>query len=80
MPLALLIYTCLCVPICVYVCILQSFCTRALEDFCVLSLARKPDKNKHCLYYSNEYALGSKLYNFPLTPTQKMPRMAQGNL
>lgn len=68
------------VCVCVYVCILWSLCTRALEEFCILSLARKTEENKHCLYYSNEYALGSKLYNFPLTPTLKMPRMAQGNL
>lgn len=45
-----------------------------------LSLARITEENKHCLYYSNEYALENKLYNFPLTPTHKMPRVAQGNL
>lgn len=33
---------------------------RALEDLCMISLARKTEENKHCLYYSNEYALGSK--------------------
>lgn len=37
------------------------------EDFCILFFARITDENKHCLYYYNEYALGNKLYNFPLT-------------
>lgn len=45
-----------------------------------LPCVRETEENKQCLYYSNEYALGSKLYNFPLTPTHKMPRKAQGSL
>lgn len=73
-------YVFVCMRVCVYVCSSQSFCTRASEDFCILSLARITKENKHCLYYSNEYGLGNKLYNFPLTHTHRMPRVAQGNL
>lgn len=76
----LLMYVFVCMRVCVYVCSLQSFCTRASEDFCILSLARITEENKHCLYYSNEYGLGNKLYNFPLTHTHRMPRVAPGNL
>lgn len=65
-------YVFVCMRVCVYVCSSQSFC--------ILSLARITKENKHCLYYSNEYGLGNKLYNFPLTHTHRMPRVAQGNL
>lgn len=75
------ICTCLfvCMHVCVYACSLQSFCTRASEDFCILSLARITEENKHCLYYSNEYGLGNKLYNFPLTPTHPILNAKSGS-
>lgn len=78
----------ICACVCVCVCIMQCICVRALEDLCMLCLARKFEENKQCLYYSNEYALGSKRFNFPLAPhpphplqnTHKIPRKAKGNL
>lgn len=60
MLLALPAYMFLCVRVSEYVCILQCFCLRALEDFSMLLLASRTEENKHCHYYNNEYALGSK--------------------
>lgn len=61
MLLALPAYMFLCVRVSEYVCILQCFCLRALEDFSMfLLLLSRTEENKHCHYYNNEYALGSK--------------------
>lgn len=61
MALALLAYAfvCMCVD-----------CSPFAQEL-ILSLAKITEENKHCLYYSNEYALENKLYNFPLTPLIK---------
>lgn len=70
-------FACSYVFVCMYVCLCIAVALH--ESFRWLLHARKTEKQT-LHYYSNEYALGSKWYNFPLTPTRKMPRMAQGNL
>lgn len=57
MPLAFRAYTRLCVRVCMHIAVLLH---KSFRGLCILSLARKTEENKHCLYYNNEYALGSK--------------------
>lgn len=53
---------------CLRVCIDITVCSHKRTFSLTPPLTRITEENKHCLYYSNEYVLGNKLYIFPLTP------------
>lgn len=63
-------FVCACTSLCL--------CVRAFGDLLRVFLARKTKENKHRIYYSNEYALGSKWYNFPAPPQAKNAKNIQG--
>lgn len=58
---------CLYVFVCACLCVYMHIAVLLHKSFRGLLHIIPCQENKHCLYYSNEYALGSKLYNFPLT-------------